>query len=339
MKHSIGILGTGSYVPEQVLTNQSLEASLGLADGWIYTKTGIKERRVACEHEATSDLATRAAQQALASAHIKASELDLVVVATSTPDYPQPSTACLVQANIGATRAAAFDLAAVCTGFIYALMVAEAALSSHKHWRTALVIGADTYSRILDYTDKRTCILFGDGAGAVVLGRVSENSGILSSYVQADGSRSNIIQVPGGGTRKPFSTLSNESKDLFFQMDGRAVRAFAQTVFPEVVYTLLRSNEMALDDIDLIIPHQANGVILRECMQAMNIPPEKMYMTIERYGNTSAASIPITLDNAVQAGRVQEAQTIILVGFGGGLTWGGMLMHWSEAPLALARYQ
>jgi 3-oxoacyl-[acyl-carrier-protein] synthase-3 len=330
LKHSIGILGTGSYIPEQILTNQSLEESLGLAEGWIYGKTGIKERRVAQKQEATSDLATKAAQQALAAAHIQASEIDLLVVATSTPDYPQPSTACIVQANIGAKNAIAFDLSAVCTGFVYALAIVEAAMSAHENWHTALIIGADTYSRILDYTDHRTSILFGDGAGAVVIGKVEEGYGILSCHLQSDGNRSSLIQVPGGGSRKPVSTLSIESKDHFFHMDGRAVRTFVQDIFPATVSASLHSAHLELDDIDLMIPHQANGVILRECAQALSFPQERMHMTIEKYGNTSAASIPITLDDAIQQERIQERQAILLVGFGGGLTWGSIVMRWPQ---------
>jgi 3-oxoacyl-[acyl-carrier-protein] synthase-3 len=330
LKHSIGILGTGSYTPDRVLTNQSLEESLGLADGWIYAKTGIKERRVAQKQEATSDLATKAAQQALAASHIQASELDLIVVATSTPDCPLPSTACMVQANIGAQNAIAFDLAAVCTGFVYALAIVEAAMSTHEHWHTALIIGADTYSRILDYTDYKTSILFGDGAGAVVVGKVDEGYGILSSHLQSDGNRSSIIQVPGGGSRKPGSTLPAESKEHFLHMDGRAVRSFVQGIFPETVSASLRSAHLELDDIDLIIPHQANGVMLRECLQALSLPQERTHMTIEKYGNTSAASIPITLDDAVRLERIQEQQIILLVGFGAGLTWGSIVMRWPK---------
>lgn len=329
MLHSnIGILSMGSYIPEKVLTSCELEHSLGLTADWIVSKTGIRERHIAAVHEATSDLATRAAERALASAGIEAINLDLIVLATSTPDWVLPSTACAVQANIGATRAAVFDLSAVCTGFIYALGVVQAAMRGYAGFRTALVIGADIYSRILDYEDRKTCVLFGDGAGAAVLGHVPESYGILSSYLRADGSKSSLVQIPAGGSRKPLSTEVLANREHFFHMDGQAVRAFLMETFPDAINSVLEPLNLTLKDVDLVIPHQANGVILKDCMRSLGVAPEKVHYTIEYYGNTAAASVPITLDDAVCSDRVRAGDVILLTAFGGGMTWGSIVMRW-----------
>lgn len=327
----IGILGTGSYIPERILTNNALENSLGLTDNWISAKTGVDERRIAAHHEATSDLATYAAEQALSAAEIQASDLDLVIVATSTPDWPLPATACAVQANIGATNAAAFDVSAVCTGFIYAATLVEAAMRGNQNFRRVLVIGADTYSRILDYQDRRTCVLFGDGAGAVVLGQVPEGYGILSSYLRADGSKASLVQIPAGGSRKPTSTTTLMEHEHFFQMDGRAVREFLQENFSDALYSALTLAHVTLQEVDLVIPHQANGVILQEHLQSLGIVPEKVHYTIKRYGNTAAASVPLTLDDAIHSGRIHHGDTLLFMAFGGGMTWGSMLIRWHSS--------
>ncbi len=324
----IGILGTGSYVPEEVLTNSKLEQSLGLTDQWIFRKTGVRERRVVAAHESTSDLATRAALRALTTAGVEAADLDLIVVATSTPDRVLPATACAVQANIGATRAAAFDVEAVCAGFVYGLAIVEAAMRGQPGFRTALVIGADTYSRILDYQDRRTCILFGDGAGAAVIAHVHEGYGVLASHLRSDGSRADLVQIPAGGSRKPLSEESLANREQFFKMDGRAVRDFVTERFPETVYPVLEQANLTLEDVDLVIPHQSNGVMLRDCMQSLRIDPDRVHYTLERYGNTAAASVPITLDDAIRSGRVRAGDVVLLTAFGGGMTWGSNLIRW-----------
>lgn len=324
----IGILGTGHYVPEQVLTNQVLENSLGLDENWIVRKTGIRQRYIAAPHEATSDLATRAAQRALAAAGMQASDLDLIVVATSTPDWVLPATACVVQANLGATRAAAFDLSAVCTGFVYALSIVQAAMRGEERFRTALVIGAETYSRILDYGDRKTCVLFGAGAGAVVLGCVPHGYGIISSYLRADGTKTPLVQIPAGGSRKAMTTTALAEGEHLFQMDGRGVRSFLAETFSDAIYPVLRRAHLTLQDIDLIIPHQANGVILKESFCALGVQDERVHYTVERYGNTAAASVPMALDDAVRSGRVQAGSYLLLMAFGGGMTWGSVVLRW-----------
>ena len=325
---NIGILGTGFYVPEKVLTNDELEISLRLERNWIRSKTGIRERRVAAPHEATSDLATNAAGRALATAGIQADDLDLIVVATSTPDWPLPATACQVQANIGATRAAAFDISAVCAGFVYALAIVQSAMLGNTSFKKALIIGTDTYSRILDYQDRRTCVLFGDGAGAVVLGQVPEGYGILSCYIRSDGTGTSLVQIPAGGSRCPTSSRTLAEREHFFRMNGSAVRSFLQQTFSEALYTVMEAADLGIQDIDLIVPHQANGVLLRERMQCLEIPPEKVCFTLEQYGNTAAASVPITLHEAVSSNRVHDGNAVVLLSFGGGLTWGGVLLRW-----------
>jgi acetoacetyl-CoA synthase len=328
---SIGILGTGSYVPEQIQTNAELEASLHLQENWICSKTGIVERRIAASHEATSDLATHAAVRALSDAHIEAAQLDLLIIATSTPDHPLPATASIVQTNIGADHAAAFDVSAVCSGFIYALVLAQSAMQGNGLFRTALVIGADTYSRILDYQDHRTCVLFGDGAGAVVLGRVPHGSGIRAGYLRSDGSGASLIQVPAGGSRLPVSEEQLIKREHFFHMNGRATRAFIHKACSDTVHALLTHSHLSPQDIDLVIPHQANGVILHECMGELGIAPSQVCFTLEKYGNTAAASVPITLDVVNKAGKISDQATVLLLAFGGGLTWGGVLLRWVTA--------
>jgi 3-oxoacyl-(acyl-carrier-protein) synthase III len=332
LRPNIGILGTGSYVPEKILTNDELERSLNLERNWIKNKTGICERRVAAPYEATSDLATNAAEQALAAAGIQAADLDLVVMATSTPDWPLPATACQVQANIGATKAAAFDISAVCAGFVYALVMTHAAMQGNANFKTALIVGAETYSRILDYQDRRTCVLFGDGAGAVVLGRVPEGYGILSSYIRSDGTGTAMVQIPSGGSRRPTSSRTLAEREHFFRMDGRAVRNFFQQTFADALYTVIDAAHLRIEDVDLIVPHQANGVLLQERMQAYDIPLEKVYFTLERYGNTAAASVPITLHEAISNNRVQDGDMVLLLSYGAGMTWGSTLLRWYSSP-------
>jgi len=322
------ILGTGSYLPKEVLTSEELGARLGVADGWIFDKTLIRERRVAAPHEASSDLATEAAQRALDDAGIDAADVDLIVLATSTPDQPLPATACLVQRNLGAAGAAAFDVAAVCTGFVYALSVANAMLAATPQYRVVLVIGVDTYSRILDYRDRRTACLFGDGAGAVVLGRTDGPRGILGGVLGADGSLADLVEIPGGGSRKPASADTVEQGDHFFKMRGREVRTAAGTAITGLIADILGAAGITMDDVNLVVPHQANGVMMREWSTKLGLAPEMMHMTVGTTGNTGAASVPIGLDDAARTGRLSTGDIVLTVAFGGGFTWGGLVLRW-----------
>lgn len=323
------ILGTGSYLPKEVLSSADLEAHLGLAPGWIFERTLIRERRVAAPHEASSDLATEAAERALADAGTSIEDVDLIVLATATPDQPIPATACFVQRNLGATGAAAFDVAAVCTGFVYALVLADAMLAATPRYRTVLVIGVDTYSRILDYTDRRTACLFGDGAGAVVLGQDgSSDHGILGNVLGADGSLSHLVEIPGGGSRRPASEETVAHGDHYFTMLGREVRKVTGAAVVGLVNDTLDAAGIALEDVDLVIPHQANGVMMREWSAKLGLDPDLMHMTVGTTGNTGAASIPIGLDDAARTGRLSAGDIALLVAFGGGLTWGGVAMRW-----------
>ncbi len=325
------IIGTGSYLPEHVLTSAELGDRLGVGGQWIVDKTGISERRVAAADEATSDLATRAAQRALDAAGIAAPEVDLIVLATSTPDRPMPATACQVQANLGATRAAAFDVDAVCSGFVYALAVAHALLMSNARQTTALVIGADTYSRVLDYTDRRTSPLFGDGAGAVVLRKSpGTGGGVLATTMASDGTMADLVQIPAGGSRTPPSRETVDAGLHYFAMRGGDVRRLAGKVLPAVVSDLLAATGLGLDDIDLIIPHQANGVMLAELAATLELRDKTMHLTVDRFGNTGAASIPITLDDAVREGRVTPGANLLFIAIGGGMTWGGTALRWDK---------
>ena len=326
------ILGTGSCLPGPVLTSTELGHRLGVGADWIVTRTGIRERRVAPPELATSDLATEAARQALAAAGLPAAEVDLLVLATSTPDQPLPATACQVQANLGASRAAAFDVDAVCTGFVYALEVARSLLLADPTRRTALVVGADTYSRVLDYTDRRTCVLFGDGAGAVVLARTGAERGVLASTLASDGTLAHLVRIPAGGSRKPASVQTVRAGEHQFAMLGGDVRRLAATVVPKLVTELLDAAGLTLPDVDLIVPHQANGAMIADWEDALGVPPGLLHRTVERYGNTGAASVPITLDDAVRSGRLADGAVVLLVAFGGGMTWGGVALRWQGAP-------
>jgi acetoacetyl-CoA synthase len=328
------ILGTGSYLPSSVLTSAELGDRLGVGEQWILDKTGIRERRVAASDEATSDLASHAARLALDAAGLDAADIDLIVLATSTPDQPMPATACHVQASLGAVRAAAFDVDAVCSGFVYAFVVAHALLLADPARSTALVIGADTYSRILDYSDRRTGILFGDGAGAIVLSKTSSDGGVLASTLSSDGTSADLVTIPAGGSRKPPSMQTVEAGEHYFAMQGGNVRRMAAKMLPAVVTDLLTSANLALTDIDLIVPHQANGVMLADLASTLELEPGTMHLTVDRYGNTGAASVPITLDDAVRNNCLKHDATVLLVAFGGGMTWGGVALRWNVPQYA-----
>jgi len=331
-------------VPERVLSNHDLEAIVETSDNWIRERTGIRERRIAGEQESSASLGFAAARQALEVADLLPSEIDLIIVATSTPEHIFPSTASLIQDWLGASNAGAFDLSAACTGFIYALNLATQSILSGSI-RTALVIGAETMSRVLDWEDRGTCILFGDGAGAVVLKAGDAPGGVLSSVLRSDGSGWDLLSLPTVGSKDvhlPDAGLTdaNGTRAAMFKlhMNGREVFRFATKVIKECVQEALAKAELSLSEVDWIVPHQANQRIIDSAARSLGVPPEKFIVNLDRYGNTSAASIPLALCEAVADGRIQPDQTLVLVGFGGGLTWGASVVRWTgskpvELPL------
>lgn len=323
------IVGTGSYLPNKVLTSTELGERLGVGRQWILDKTGIEERRIAAKDETTSDLAAVAALNAIEDADIAPEDIDVIVLATATKDQPIPATACMVQGRIGASRAAAFDVDAACTGFIYGLVAAHSMLMADPARRTALVIGAELYSRFLDYEDRRTCVLLGDGAGAVVLTKTPTGAGFLSNKLVSEGTLAELVQIPAGGSRHPASHETIDAREHFLTMRGREVRSLAAKVLPELVVDLLESANLALPDVRLIVPHQANGVMLAEWSDALHLEPGQMHTTVRDYGNTGAASVPITLDDGVRKGKIKEGDALMLVAFGGGMTWGGVTTRWT----------
>jgi 3-oxoacyl-[acyl-carrier-protein] synthase-3 len=324
---SVGIVGTGFYVPEKILTNSDLEKMLDTTDEWIRTRTGIKERRIADDNEATSDLAIKAARKALEDAKISNKKVDLIVVATLSPDYAFPSTACLVQNKLGIKDAWAFDIEAACSGFIYALSVAEAIIKSGT-CNTALVIGAEIFSRILDWKDRNTCVLMGDGAGAVVLREVENGKGILHTYLGADGSGADLMKQPAGGSRLPANEETVRQGLHYFKMQGNEVFKLAVRMMSDSAMTALKKAGLSNKDIDLIIPHQANIRILSAMARRLSLPMEKVMVNIDKYGNTTSASIPIALDEALKQGRIKEGDIVVLVAFGAGLTWGASVIRY-----------
>lgn len=323
----IGIIGTGKYVPEKILTNSDLEKIVETNDEWIVSRTGIRERHIAAPHEATSDLAYEAALKALDSAGMKAEDLDLIIIATVTPDSSFPSTACILQDKLGAKGAAAFDLSAACSGFVYSLATAVGFIQNGMY-NNALIIGADTLSRITDYTDRNTCVLFGDGAGAVIIGEVPEGRGFQSFDLGAEGSGGNLLKLEAGGSRLPASQQTVEDKKHFIYMNGREVFKFAVRVMGSATERVLTKAGLGKEDIDLFVPHQANIRIIQSAMQRLDLPPEKCVINVDKYANTSAASIPLALVEAAEEGRMKEGDTVLMVGFGGGLTWGASVLIW-----------
>ena len=323
----IGILATGSYLPDTEVGNAELAAPAGVDAAWISERTGIGQRRWAAPEQATSDLAIAAARQALQAAAVRAEELRLIIVATSTPDYPQPATAALVQNALGATGAAAFDINAVCSGFVFALTTAQRFLAQTPRGR-ALVIGADVYSRILDLTDRRTSVLFGDGAGAVVLGDVPSEHGIVADQLVSFGEHADLIRVPGGGSRIPLTAESLAAGLHHFTMQGRAVRDWVETHLPSAIAGFLRDAGLSPADVDHVIPHQANGRMLDDLTVFLRLPRAVLHRTVERYGNTGAASIPVTLDHVNRSGLLRAGDVVLLVGFGGGMATGISLLRW-----------
>jgi 3-oxoacyl-[acyl-carrier-protein] synthase-3 len=323
----VGVLGAGYYVPDRVLTNRDLEQMVETNDEWIVTRTGIRERRIAAPEQATSDLAYEASRKAIERAGIKAEDIDLIIVATITPDMAFPSASCLLQDKLGAKHAAACDLAAACAGFIYGLASASNFIATGMY-KYALVVGADCLSRITDYEDRNTCILFGDGAGAVVLGEVPEGRGFRSFELGADGSGGELLKLAGGGSRNPASALTIDQRLHYIHMNGSEVFKFAVRIMGSAAEEALRKAGIDKKDIDLLIPHQANIRIIQSALSRLELDESKCQINIDRYGNMSAASIPVALAEAAEAGKVKEGDTLLMVGFGGGLTWGASVLVW-----------
>jgi 3-oxoacyl-[acyl-carrier-protein] synthase-3 len=311
------IAGTGSYLPPRVMTNSEFAARLDTSDAWIRERTGIVQRHIADDSQASSDLALEASRRALQAASVRADQLDLIVVATSTPDYIFPSTACLLQAKLGAKGCAAFDVQAVCSGFVYALATADSFVKNSLY-KNVLVVGAEVFSRILDWNDRGTCVLFGDGAGAVVLTAASK-PGIHASVLHADGSQVDMLSVPGNVCKG--SIVGSP----YLQMNGQGVFKYAVKVLDEVARETLAAADMTVSDVDWLIPHQANVRILDATARRLGLPPEKLVVTVDHHGNTSAASVPLALDEFVRAGKIRAGHRVLMEGVGGGFTWGASL--------------
>jgi 3-oxoacyl-[acyl-carrier-protein] synthase III len=326
-KRTVSIIGTGSYVPERVLSNAELEKLVDTTDEWITTRTGIKERRIAAEGESTSDLAANAARAAMENAGITADEVDLIIVATVTPDMFFPSTACFVQQKIGAKNAACFDVSAACAGFLYALEIAQQFITSHTY-DTILVIGAEKLSSIVDWTDRNTCVLFGDGAGAAVLRHRGGGHGVVSTYMASDGGLADILYIPGGGSRTPIDGQNADQRLNCIKMNGKETYKHAVTSMLDAAQRALAEANLDAKDLACIIPHQANLRIIEAIADRMEIPMERFMVNLDRFGNTSAAAVAIALDEANRTGRMKEGDYILLVVFGGGLTWASSVIQW-----------
>ena len=321
------ITGVGSYLPVKILTNAHLEKMVETSDEWIITRTGIKSRRLAAKDEFTSDLAAHAAQRAMKKAGVTADQIDLIIVATITPDMPFPATACIVQQKIGARRAAAFDLEAACSGFIYGLEIGQQFIMS-RTYDTVLVIGAEKLSSIVDWTDRNTCVLFGDGAGAAVLQSRPNSHGLLTAVMGADGSKGNLLHMPGGGSRCPASVDSVAAKLHYLRMDGRETFKSAVQAMYHAAQEALSRCELDISKIKCVIPHQANRRIIDAVGKRLGATPEQLFINLDRYGNTSAASVAIALDEAVSSGKIQRGDLILMMVFGAGLTWGAAVIEW-----------
>jgi len=321
------IAGIGSYVPEKILTNADLEKMVETSDEWITTRTGIKQRRIAAKDEFTSDLAAKAAERAMKMAGITADQIDLIIVATITPDMPFPATACIVQHKLGAKRAAAFDLEAACSGFIYALEIGQQFIMS-RTYDTVLVIGAEKLSSITDWTDRNTCVLFGDGAGAAILQNRESAHGLLTAVMGADGEKADLLFMPGGGSRCPATKESVDARLHYLRMEGKETFKNAVQAMQSAATEVLRRCEIDISEIKCIIPHQANRRIIDVVGERLGAKPEQLFINLDKYGNTSAASVAIALDEAVNSGRISRGDLILLVVFGAGLTWGAAVIEW-----------
>lgn len=322
----VGIIGVGEYLPEKILTNLDLEKMVDTSDEWITTRTGIKERHLAKEGQAASDLAFKAAERALENAKLKAEDLELIIVATITGDMPFPSVAAIIQHQLGAKKAACFDISAACAGFVYGLSVAEKFIACSVY-KNALVIGAEVLSSITDWQDRNTCVLFGDGAGAVILSEVKQG-GIISTYLGCDGSKVDILNMPAGGSRNPATTETVRNRRHFVKMQGDELFKIAVNTMTSAAKTVLEQAGMTFDDVDLIIPHQANARIIMAVAKKLGIPQSKVYLNIERCGNMSSASTVTALCEAVQERKVKKGDIILLDAFGAGLVWGACIIEW-----------
>ena len=325
---NVGIIGLGSYTPDKVLTNDDLEKLVETSNEWIVSRTGIEERRVASLEQATSDLAYEAAKKALENAKVLPEEIDLIIVATMTPDYFTPATAAIVQNKLGAKNAAAFDLSSACSGQVYSLVVAQNFIATGAY-KKVLVIGAETLTKFLDWTDRNTCILFGDGASAMVLSEVEEGYGIKAFHLAADGSGEKALLVPAGGSRNPATDSTIIAKEHFLKMNGKEVFKFAVSVVPETVMKTLEKAGLKKEDIDLIIPHQANYRIISAAAKKLELPEEKFYMNLNKYANTSGASIGLALTEAQEKGLIKKGDNLVLVGFGAGLSYASLVLKWA----------
>jgi len=321
------ITGTGSFAPKKIITNQDLEKLVDTSDAWIIERTGIKERRIAEKGQTTSDLAYEAGKKALKAAGIGAQDLDLILVATMTPDTILPSMGCVLQNKLGAKNAAAFDIAAACSGFIFGMSMADAFIKSGAY-KNILLVGAEVLSRFTDWEDRTTCILFGDGAGAVVIQRHAGKRGILSTHLHSDGAFGDLLHVPAGGASHPASHDTIRKRMHFIRMKGNETFKAAVRALEGVVQEALEHNKVKPEEIDFLVPHQANLRIIQAMAQRLNMPMEKVVLTLPKYGNTSAASIPMALDEAVRDGRIKENHLLLFEAFGGGLTWASALVRW-----------
>ena len=324
---TVSITGVGSYVPERVLTNADLERMVETSDEWIRTRTGIRERRIAAANEATSDLAVAAGRRALERAGVTADQVDLIIVATITPDMPFPSTACLVQQKLGATRAAAFDIEAACSGFVYALDIGSHFVASHTY-NTVLVIGAEKMSSVVDWTDRNTCVLFGDGAGAAVLQNRPNAHGLLTTCLGSDGSKAGLLELPGGGSACPPTAESVANRMHYLRMDGKQTFKNAVNAMVSAAHEALERCGLTIDRIRCIIPHQANQRIITAVSEQLGAAEGQVFVNVDRFGNTSAASVAIALDEAAAQRRIVRGDLVLMVVFGAGLTWGAAIIEW-----------
>lgn len=326
-KISVGIIGLGAYLPKKVLTNFALEKMVDTSDEWITTRTGIKERRISRKNEPTSELATKAAREALRKAKLSPKNIELIIVATVTSDMSFPSTACLVQKNLGAMSAASFDIAAACTGYIYAISCAQQFIATGTY-RNALVIGAEELSTITDWTDRNTCVLFGDGAGACVMAKAPRGKGIISTYLGADGRESDLLILPGGGSRIPPTHKSINEKQHFIHMKGNELFKTAVKKMADAAARALKQVNMTCKDVDCLVPHQANVRIIMAAARRLGLPKEKIYLNIDKYGNMSSASSAVALYGAHREGKIKKGSIVVMTAFGGGLTWGACVIKW-----------
>ena len=322
----VGIIGVGEYLPKKILTNLDLEKMVDTSDEWITTRTGIKERRLAAKNETTSSLALKSAKEAIENANLKPDNIDLIVVATITPDMPFPSVATILQRELGIKEAACFDISAACAGFVYALSVAHQFVARGAY-KNALVIGAEKLSSVTDWQDRNTCVLFGDGAGAAIVSEV-KSGGILATHLGSDGTKAGLLMIPAGGSQEPASHKTIDERAHYIKMQGNELFKLAVTIMAEAAQTALKKASLECKDIDLVIPHQANIRIILAMAKKLKLPPEKIYLNIEKYGNMSSASTATALCEAVKEGRVKKGDVIMLDAFGAGLVWGACVIKW-----------